>query len=183
MGVGSHTQRVGPSRGWLGTPSTRPTLGKGLGTDLAAAGEMGLEARHTGVDGFTALGTGGNHGRGPPSRCPRTNIHALLAQRIGGFSGVSVGLDPRNPGVRADWTSPFKDPAGAQGSQIGWSLGGPLPRATPGLFVLESLCPHTHPTSLPQLTSLGQLTWPFSLTSFFHASSSWGLSVGRPGRV
>lgn len=43
-----------------------------------------------------------------------------------------------------------------------------------------------HPPSPAQpapLTSLGQLTWPFALTSFFHASSSWGLRVGRPGRV
>lgn len=96
---------------------------------------------------------------------------------------MSAGLGPRNLGVWAGWTSPSKDPAGAQGSHVSWSLGGPLPRAIPELFVLESQCPHTHPTSLPQLTSLGQLTWPFSLTSFFHASSSWGLSVGRPGRV
>lgn len=49
-----------------------PSVWGYLGTDLAAAGEMGLEAGHTGVDGFTALGAGDSHGRGSPG--PPQNV-------------------------------------------------------------------------------------------------------------
>lgn len=67
--------------------STYPTTGKGQGTDLAAAGEMGLKAGHTGVDGFTALGTGDNGGGGPPSRCPHTDTRVPLAEGLWGLWG------------------------------------------------------------------------------------------------
>lgn len=89
-------------------PSTHPTTGTGQGTDLAAAGEMSLKAGHTGVDGFTALGTGGSHGRAPPRRCPRTDTHAPLTRGMWGFSGLSAGLGPRKPELWAGWTSRAK---------------------------------------------------------------------------
>lgn len=37
---------------------------------LAAAGQMGLETRHAGVDGFTALQVGDSHGGRPVESLP-----------------------------------------------------------------------------------------------------------------
>lgn len=72
-------------------PSTRPAVEEDLGTDLAAAGKMSLEAGHTGVDGFAALGAGDDRGRGPPGQCPDTNVHPLPQPGGSGASLEEVG--------------------------------------------------------------------------------------------
>lgn len=55
-------------------------------TDLAAAGKMGLEAGHTGVDGFTALQAGDSCGRSPPTT-PHKGHPTLNSKVLWGFSG------------------------------------------------------------------------------------------------
>ena len=75
QGQGRTLGVCGPLGGSWEHQARTPGRREGLDTDLAAAGQMGLEAGHAGVDGFAALGAGGDRGGGPSGRRPPTSVH------------------------------------------------------------------------------------------------------------
>lgn len=81
-------------------------------TDLAAAGKMGLEARHTGVDGFTALQAGESCGGSPPTT-PHKGHPTLTPEH----SGASLRAGPWRPGFWAGWV--YGSPDGSPFDNVG----------------------------------------------------------------
>lgn len=64
-------------------PSTPVSHGNNSRTDLAAAGKMGLEAGHTGVDGFTALQAGDSCGESPPTTLHKGHPTSTTSEHSG----------------------------------------------------------------------------------------------------